>query len=71
MLAADRDVVELPARLTATVDSARPVLSVIASATLTFAGLAFSISLLLVSAGRASTHPASCTACSVTRSTSG
>lgn len=57
MLAADRDVGELPARLTATVDSARAVLGVIASATLTFAGIAFSVSLLLVSAASSQYSP--------------
>ena len=39
----------LPTRLTATVDSARSVLSVVAGATLAFAGIAFSVSLLLIS----------------------
>ncbi len=36
-------------RLTATVDSARTVLTTVAGATLTFAGIAFSVSLLLIS----------------------
>src|SRR5665811_2460524 len=49
MLLADRSINNVPDRLTATVDSARSVLSVIAGATLTFAGVAFSVSLLLIS----------------------
>lgn len=57
VLVADRRVGDLPARLTATVDSARAVLSVIASATLTFAGIAFSVSLLLVSAASSQFSP--------------
>ncbi len=40
---------DLPFRLTATVDSARLVLSVVAGATITFAGIAFSVSLLIIS----------------------
>ncbi|MEO5632740.1 DUF2254 domain-containing protein [Gaiella sp.] len=49
MLVADARVDRLPSGLTATVDSARAVLSVVASATLAFAGIAFSVSLLLIS----------------------
>ncbi len=39
---------ELPSDLTSTVDSARAVLTTVAGATITFAGIAFSISLLLI-----------------------
>ena len=39
---------ELPLGLTSTVDSARAVLSTIAGATITFAGIAFSVSLLII-----------------------
>lgn len=53
----DRRIDDLPARLMATVDSARAVLGVIASATLTFAGIAFSVSLLLVSAASSQFSP--------------
>jgi uncharacterized membrane protein len=49
MLFVDDRVEGLPSRLTATVDSARNVLSVVAGATLSFAGIAFSVSLLLIS----------------------
>lgn len=56
-LLVDGNVTALPDRLTATVDSARSVLSVIASATLTFAGIAFSVSLLLVSAASSQFSP--------------
>ncbi|MBT8199822.1 MAG: DUF2254 domain-containing protein [Acidimicrobiia bacterium] len=49
MLLVDDRVESIPQRLTATVDSARAVLSVVAGATLTFAGIAFSVSLLLIS----------------------
>ncbi len=49
LLKVDQDVDGIPSRLTATVDSARGVLSVVAGATLTFAGIAFSVSLLLIS----------------------
>ncbi|NND74891.1 MAG: DUF2254 domain-containing protein [Ilumatobacter sp.] len=49
MLYIDDRVDSLPSRLTATVDSSRGVLTVVASATLSFAGIAFSISLLLIS----------------------
>jgi uncharacterized membrane protein len=38
----------LPALLSATVDSARTVLSTVASATITFSGIAFAVSLLLI-----------------------
>jgi uncharacterized membrane protein len=49
MLVIDDRVEGVPTRLTATVDSARNVLSVVAGATLAFAGIAFSVSLLLIS----------------------
>ncbi len=49
MLRVDERVGDIPTRLTATVDSSRNVLSVVASATLAFAGIAFSVSLLLIS----------------------
>lgn len=49
MLVVDDRYDGLPSRLTATVDSSRGVLTVVASATLSFAGIAFSISLLLIS----------------------
>ncbi len=45
----DANVDGVPDRLTATVDSARNVLSVVAGASLAFAGIAFSVSLLLIS----------------------
>ena len=48
-LAADGRVGGIPTGLTATVDSGRSVLSVVAGATLAFAGIAFSVSLLLIS----------------------
>ncbi len=49
MLLVDDLVTGIDPRLTATVDSARTVLTTVASATLTFAGIAFSVSLLLIS----------------------
>ncbi len=49
MLIVDALVTGIDPRLTATVDSARTVLTTVASATLTFAGIAFSVSLLLIS----------------------
>ena len=49
MLVVDALVTGIDPRLTATVDSARTVLTTVASATLTFAGIAFSVSLLLIS----------------------
>lgn len=49
ILAVDASIESIPDQLTATVDSARQVLSVIAGATITFAGIAFSVSLLLIS----------------------
>ncbi len=49
MLGVDSLVTDISPRLTATVDSARAVLTTVASATLAFAGIAFSISLLLIS----------------------
>ena len=45
------DTVKWPLALTSTVESARAVLETIASATITFAGIAFSISLLLIQLG--------------------
>lgn len=45
----DAQVTDIPTDLTATVDSARAVLGVIAGATIAFAGVAFSVSLLLIS----------------------
>lgn len=56
-LAFDARVTGLPERLEATVDSARSVLSVIAGATLTFAAIAFSVSLLLISAASSQYSP--------------
>ncbi len=44
----DRRAATLPLGLTSTVDSARVRLSTIAGATITFAGIAFSVSLLLI-----------------------
>ncbi|GHJ58619.1 hypothetical protein NOK12_11370 [Nocardioides sp. OK12] len=49
MLAVDAQVTGIDPRLTATVDSARTVLTTVAGATLSFAGIAFSVSLLLIS----------------------
>ncbi len=49
MLWVDTVVTDIDPRLTATVDSARTVLTTVAGATLTFAGIAFSVSLLLIS----------------------
>ena len=49
MLVVDDRVTSLPSRVTATVDSSRNVLAVVAGATLSFAGIAFSVSLLLIS----------------------
>lgn len=57
MLAVDGRLDGVPQRLTATVDSARAVLTVVASATLAFAGIAFSVSLLLVSAASGQYSP--------------
>ncbi len=54
---ADGQVTSLPDGLTATVDSSRAVLGVIASATLSFAGIAFSVSLLLISAAASQFSP--------------
>lgn len=45
----DEQVTDIPTGLTATVDSARAVLGVIAGATIAFASIAFSVSLLLIS----------------------
>jgi len=49
MLLVDALVTGIDPRLTATVDSARTVLTTVAGATLAFAGIAFSVSLLLIS----------------------
>ncbi len=49
MLRVDERVDDIPRRLTATVASARNVLEVVAGATLAFAGIAFSVSVLLIS----------------------
>ncbi len=49
MLVVDALVTGIDPRFTATVDSARTVLTTVAGATLTFAGIAFSVSLLLIS----------------------
>ena len=49
MLGVDGLVTGISPRLTATVESARTVLTTVAGATLTFAGIAFSVSLLLIS----------------------
>lgn len=49
MLALDSVVADIDPRLTATVESARTVLTTVAGATLAFAGIAFSVSLLLIS----------------------
>lgn len=49
MLVVDDLVTGIDPRLTATVDSARTVLTTVAGATLSFAGIAFSVSLLLIS----------------------
>lgn len=49
MLLVDDAVTDIDSRLTATVDSARTVLTTVAGATLAFAGIAFSVSLLLIS----------------------
>ncbi len=43
-----REASSLPALLSATVDSARTVLSTVASATITFSGIAFAVSLLMI-----------------------
>ncbi len=49
LLGVDALVTGIDERLTATVESARTVLTTVAGATLTFAGIAFSVSLLLIS----------------------
>lgn len=51
------DTVKWPLALTSTVESARAVLETIASATITFAGIAFSISLLLIQLGSSQYSP--------------
>ena len=48
MLLLDERVDDVPRRLTSTVDSARSVLALVGGATMTFAGIAFSVSLLLI-----------------------
>lgn len=57
LLEADRRIDDLPDRITSTVDSARSVLGLVASATLTFAAIAFSVSLLLISAASSQFSP--------------
>ncbi len=57
MLYLDSSAGDLPERFTATVDSSRAVLTVVAGATLAFAGVAFSVSLLLVSAASSQYSP--------------
>lgn len=57
LLLVDAGVDGLPDGLAATVDSARSILSVIASATLTFAGIAFSVSLLLIASSSSQYGP--------------
>ena len=49
MLVLDDRVDDVPRRFTSTVDSARSVLALVGGATMTFAGIAFSVSLLLIS----------------------
>ena len=49
LLWVDERVTSIPTGFTATVDSARAVLGVVAGATISFAGVAFSVSLLLIS----------------------
>ena len=49
MLLLDERVDDVPRRFTSTVDSARSVLALVGGATMTFAGIAFSVSLLLIS----------------------
>ena len=62
----------LPFGMTSTVDSARSLLSTIASATMAFAGIAFSVSLLTIQLRvERVLATASCTPCSGTRSTAG
>ena len=57
LLQADRQINDFPDRLTSTVDSARAVLGLVAGATLTFAAIAFSVSLLLISAASSQFSP--------------
>lgn len=60
-VAVDRNIIEartdLPLGLTSTVDSARAVLGTIASATISFAGIAFSVSLLVIQLGSSQYSP--------------
>jgi uncharacterized membrane protein len=53
----DHRTADLPLGLTSTVDSARAVLSTVAGATITFAGIAFSISLLIIQLGSSQYSP--------------
>ena len=73
VLAVDRHIdttlAELPFGFTSTVESARTLLGVIAGATISFAGIAFSVSLLSSNSLRANTRLASSTPCFATRST--
>lgn len=71
MLLVDAWVTGIHPRLTATVDSARTVLTTVAGATLTFAGIAFSVSLLLISLASSQYSPRVVHGMSATRSTSG
>lgn len=57
LLEADRRIEDLPDRITSTVDSARAVMGLVAGATLTFAAIAFSVSLLLISAASSQFSP--------------
>ena len=57
LLEADRRIDDFPDRITSTVDSARAVLGLVAGATLTFAAIAFSVSLLLISAASSQFSP--------------
>jgi uncharacterized membrane protein len=60
-VAVDRTIVDdgtdLPFGLTSTVDSARAVLGTVASATISFAGIAFSVSLLVIQLGSSQFSP--------------
>lgn len=53
----DQSAVELPFGLSSTVDSARAVLTTVAGATITFAAIAFSISLLVIQLGSSQYSP--------------
>ena len=66
----DQQVGDIPTGLTATVDSSRAVLGVIVGATVAFAGIAFSVSLLLISMSSSQYSPRWSTVCSEIHSTS-